>query len=78
VLCFGSHAPDDMATLACCIEFEQSPAQDKIRDIYAQCDVWVTASRTESFNLPVMEAMVCRAPVVATRRVGPKRLFAME
>jgi len=71
VLCFGSHAPDDSAELAGYIEFEESPAQDKIRDIYAQCDVWVTASRTEGFNLPAMEAMACRAPVVATRTGWP-------
>ena len=72
VLCFGSHAPDDPAELADFIEFEESPAQDRIRDIYAQCDVWVTASRSEGFNLPAMEAMACRTPVVATKTGWPE------
>lgn len=72
VLCFGSHAPDDSATLADFIEFEESPPQDRIRDIYGQCDVWVTASRSEGFNLPAMEAMACRVPVVATKTGWPE------
>ena len=72
VLCFGSHAPDSLATLADYIEFEQLPAQDNIRDIYAQCDVWVTASRCEGFNLPAMEAMACRTPVVSTKTGWPE------
>ena len=76
VLCFGSHAPDDLTTFADYIEFEQSPAQNKIRDIYAQCDVWVTASRSEGFNLPAMEAMACRTPVVATTTGWPEEAIA--
>lgn len=76
VLCFGSHAPDDPAELADFIEFEESPAQDKIRDIYAQCDVWVTASRSEGFNLPAMEAMACRTPVVATKTGWPEEAIS--
>jgi glycosyltransferase involved in cell wall biosynthesis len=35
--------------------------------IYASCDVFVTASRSEGFGLPIIEAMACRTPVVATR-----------
>ena len=65
-ICFGSHAPKDRAELADFIEFECAPAQERIRGIYAQCDVWITASRSEGFNLPAMEAMACRTPVVAT------------
>ena len=75
VLCFGSDAPDDLTTLAGYIEFEQSPEQNKIRDIYAQCDVWVTASRSEGFNLPAMEAMACRAPVVSTKTGWPEEVI---
>lgn len=48
------------------------PPQDALRDIYAQCDVWLTASRSEGFNLPAMEAMACRTPVVATRTGWPE------
>lgn len=52
-------------------EFVLDPAQDEIRNLYAECDVWVTASRTEGFNLPAMEAMACRTPVVSTRTGWP-------
>ena len=47
------------------------PAQDKIRDLYAQCDVWLCGSRAEGFHLPPLEAMACRCPVVSTRVGGP-------
>lgn len=47
-------------------ELFASPAQDLIPKLYASCDVWITASRSEGFNLPAMEAMACRTPVVAT------------
>jgi len=76
VICFGSHAPGQLATLADFIEFYESPPQDSIRDIYAQCDVWVTASRSEGFNLPAMEAMACRTPVVATTTGWPEEAIA--
>ena len=54
------------------VEFYYSPPQDKIRDLYALCDVWLTASRSEGFNLPAMEAMACRTPVVSTRTGWPE------
>jgi len=41
-------------------------------DLYARCDVWVTASRSEGFNLPAIEAMACRTPVVSTRTGWPE------
>lgn len=42
------------------------PPQDKIPVLYAQSDVWVCASRSEGFGLPMLEAMACRTPVVST------------
>jgi 1,2-diacylglycerol 3-alpha-glucosyltransferase len=33
---------------------------------YASCDVYVTASRWELFGLPLLEAMACGKPVVAS------------
>ncbi len=47
------------------IEYQQSPPQEKIRNIYAQCDAWLFASRMEGFGLPILEAMACRTPVIA-------------
>ena len=53
------------------VEIQRLPPQDKIREIYAHCDVWVAASRSEGFNLPAMEAMACRTPIVSTRTGWP-------
>jgi glycosyltransferase involved in cell wall biosynthesis len=33
---------------------------------YASCDVYITASRWEHFGLPILEAMACGKPVVAS------------
>src|SRR5204863_2180394 len=51
--------------------YVRQPAQDQIRDLYAQCDVWLCGSRAEGFHLPPLEAMACRCPVVSTRVGGP-------
>jgi glycosyltransferase involved in cell wall biosynthesis len=37
------------------------------KNVYADCDVWLFASFSEGFGLPIIEAMACRCPVVATR-----------
>lgn len=70
-ICFGSRPPSGAHPLAAWIEFIHAPAQASIKDIYARCDVWLTASRSEGFNLPAMEAMACRTPVVSTRTGWP-------
>lgn len=47
------------------------PPQDHLRALYAQCDLWLSCSRTEGFNLTAMEAMACRTPVVSTSTGWP-------
>jgi glycosyltransferase involved in cell wall biosynthesis len=71
MIAFGSQRPT-AGELPDGVEFHFSPPQDRIRDLYARCDVWVTASRSEGFNLPAMEAMACRTPVVSTRTGWPE------
>lgn len=71
VISFGSFKPDDFPHWDPSIEFHHLPEQDNIRNLYAQCDVWMTASRTEGFNLPAMEAMACRTPIVSTKAGWP-------
>ncbi|MHC5002206.1 MAG: glycosyltransferase family 4 protein [Planctomycetota bacterium] len=46
--------------------FTVAPPQDRIRSIYAGCDAWLFGSRSEGFGLPLLEAMACRTPVIAT------------
>ncbi|VVN99626.1 glycosyltransferase family 4 protein [Pseudomonas fluorescens] len=71
VIVFGNAPPSGFFKLPANFEFYLSPDQDRIRDLYAQCDVWLAASRSEGFNLTAMEAMACRAPVVSTRTGWP-------
>jgi glycosyltransferase involved in cell wall biosynthesis len=71
VLSFGSERPKSRFPLPTNSRFSFLPKQDKIRDIYSSCDLWLTASRSEGFNLPALEAMACRTPVVSTRAGWP-------
>lgn len=47
--------------------FYLKPKQENIKDIYSECDVWLFGSRSEGFGLPLLEAMACRTPVIATK-----------
>jgi glycosyltransferase involved in cell wall biosynthesis len=51
--------------------YEVSPAQNRLRELYGSCDVWLCGSRAEGFHLPPLEAMACRCPVVSTKVGGP-------
>jgi len=57
------------------VEYFLRPPQSQIREIYAACDVWLSASRSEGFNLPAMEAMACRTPVVSTKTGWPEEVI---
>jgi glycosyltransferase involved in cell wall biosynthesis len=70
VVSFGSQVPP-RGLLPVGVEFTYSPPQLELRKFYAQCDVWLSASRSEGFNLTAMEAMACRTPVVATKTGWP-------
>lgn len=71
VISFGSFAPTGAFSLPASVEFHLAPDQERIRDLYTQCDVWLASSRSEGFNLTAMEAMACRTPVVSTRTGWP-------
>lgn len=48
------------------VEIDLDPKPERIVEIYQSCDVWVSFSRNEGFNLTVVEAMACGTPVVAS------------
>jgi glycosyltransferase involved in cell wall biosynthesis len=70
VVAFSAKPEDPRLPLPDDSNFYLSPAQNKIRDIYASCDVWLCGSHSEGFHLPPSEAMACRCPVVSTRIGG--------
>lgn len=41
--------------------------QHRLREVYSACDAWLWPSIAEGFGLPILEAMACGTPVVATR-----------
>jgi glycosyltransferase involved in cell wall biosynthesis len=40
--------------------------EDKLKEIYSQCDAWLFGTRIEGYGLPILEAMACRTPVIGT------------
>jgi glycosyltransferase involved in cell wall biosynthesis len=72
VISFGDTLPTVELPFPEGTEFSLSPSQDHLRNLYTRCDIWVTASRSEGFNLTALEAMACRTPVVATRTGWPE------
>ncbi len=70
VISFGAEPVKKELPLPDGAEFHFRPQQDRIRDLYARCDVWLCGSRSEGFHLPPLEAMACRTPVVSTEVGG--------
>ncbi len=74
-LCFGSVPPqEDKIPLPDWIDFHLLPRQDEIPGLYAACDLWLFTSSNEGFGLPILEAMACRTPVLATRAGAAENL----
>lgn len=42
-----------------------NPPQEKLAELYADCDVWLFTSDIEGYGLPLLEAMACGTPLVA-------------
>jgi glycosyltransferase involved in cell wall biosynthesis len=72
IISFGTEHPTLSLSLPKQTQYIFSPPQAEIRNLYASCDAWLTASRSEGFNLPALEAMACRTPIVSTRTGWPE------
>jgi glycosyltransferase involved in cell wall biosynthesis len=51
-------------------EFYESVSQEKLLQMYSDCDILVLPSKTEGWGLALMEAMACGKAVVASRAGG--------
>lgn len=76
VIAFGACVPSSELPLPGNIEYYYQPSQEKIREIYSSCDFWLFGSRAEGFGLPLLEAMACRTPVIATRTGAAPELIS--
>ena len=63
---FGTQEIADFLPLPDWVEYHKDPAQSDIPRLYAAADVWLFTSESEGFGLPLLEAMACRTPVLAT------------
>ncbi|HXE75804.1 MAG TPA: glycosyltransferase family 1 protein [Candidatus Xenobia bacterium] len=52
--------------LAACVRFLQSRSGEEMAELYSACDLFVWPTLVESFGLPLVEAMACGLPVVAS------------
>jgi glycosyltransferase involved in cell wall biosynthesis len=64
VVSFGVDLPGPGLPLPSDCRFTHRPAQDALAAHYSACDLWLFASRLDSFGLPILEAMACRTPVI--------------
>lgn len=71
LVAFGVKEPSPDLPLPPGTEYFRQPPQETIKDVYAQCDVWLCGSWSEGFHRPPLEAMACRVPVVSTEVGGP-------
>ena len=66
ILAFGAIPPEAAHPLPPGIEYRLCPPEAEIPGLYAACDGWLFTSSAEGFGLPLLEAMACRTPVLAT------------
>jgi len=68
VTLFGAFPPgEDVPSYT---EYHQAPALALLRELYADADIFLSPSWKEGFHLPPMEAMACKAALVATNVGG--------
>lgn len=55
--------------------YRRYPSVKEARQIYCRSQVWVMASQSEGFSMPVLEAMACGCCVVATDCGGTRDMI---
>jgi glycosyltransferase involved in cell wall biosynthesis len=66
LIMFGSNdIPDKLRDMPS-VEYYQQLADTELPKVYSSCDAWLFGSSREGFGLPILEAMACRTPVIAT------------
>jgi len=66
LLAIANHSVTKELPLPDGAEFVEDAPQNELKNLYARCDAWLFGSRFEGFGLPILEALACRTPVIAT------------
>jgi glycosyltransferase involved in cell wall biosynthesis len=66
LIAFGSGPVSAALPLPAEASYTLRAPDDKLKEIYSQCDAWLFETRIEGFGLPILEAMACRTPVIGT------------
>lgn len=72
---FGSEPCPSMLQGLDWVTYHERPAQDLIPQLYSQCRSWLFPSISEGFGLPLLEALACGTPVIATRAGAAPQLI---
>ncbi len=76
IVAFGLDPLQRSAGFPSSMRFERQPVHTRIVELYSSCDAWLFGSRAEGFGLPILEAMACRTPVIATPAGAAPELLA--
>lgn len=66
VIAFGSNLHPDRVPLPDYVDFRLRVPDPELHNVYAECTAWLFGSRREGYGLPILEALACRTPVIAT------------
>jgi N-acetyl-alpha-D-glucosaminyl L-malate synthase BshA len=69
------HALAVAADLGCSNKVEWLGPRENIEEVLQDCDLFLSASETESFGLSILESMSCGVPSVATRVGGVEEVL---
>jgi glycosyltransferase involved in cell wall biosynthesis len=77
VIAFGSVSLSKIPFNIEIAEYHLLPNVNEIRGVYQSCDVWLSCSRSEGFNLTAIEAMACGTPIVCTKTGWPVEVIKL-
>ncbi len=76
LIAFGSSPVSPELPLPKDADYTCRAPDEKLKELYSQCDVWLFGTRIEGFGLPILEAMACRTPVIGTPAGAAPELLA--